>query len=47
MKNTETSSETTVSKIFPALKKLNARTKPTIDIMKHTYLPPTALLRTF
>jgi len=47
MKNADTSKEIPVSKKLSALKKLKASTKPTIEIMKHIYLPQVTLLQRF
>jgi len=43
----ETLTESAVKSILPAIKKLKARTSPTIAIMKHICLPPKVHEQTF
>jgi len=47
MKKADTATEIPAKRSFEAIKKLNAITKPTIEIIKHIYLPPKVHEQTF
>lgn len=47
MKNADTATDMPAKRSFPAIKKLNAITKPTIEIIKHIYQPPEVREQTF